>query len=158
MAAPRRPRGDPAAKQFLFLGLELAGGPRRRHHLVLVRADDPVEEFALLRLTRHHDRYALADPVQSVPLVEAQLGLARRGVGPVAMETGVREDGADLPVEVDRLRGDGGRGGAEQGEQPAGRAGTTGRHREQRQAPAGPESNPPDARRAESARHRSNAR
>ena len=99
---------DPAAQQFLLLLGEGLVRFRRRHDLVRVGQEEPLHEFARLRLA-WHDRLL----GQSVGAdIETQLGLTVAGVVAVAGETVVGEDRPNVPVEFHRLR-DRAQGGAE---------------------------------------------
>lgn len=107
---------DPAANQVDLLLRHRHLGLGGRHDLVRVVADHALEGHALLRMTGH-DRAPLALGEWSVRLflkVESQPGLAVAGVGAVTGEAAVRQDGADLVAEGNRLRlrGSGGQHGA----------------------------------------------
>ena len=93
---------------------------RRRHHLVLVRAHDPLQQLALRDFARHDRRDTLADSQRAFAGVEPELRLAGALVGSVAVEAFVREDRPHLAVEIDRAAGRSGDPAGEQGRQEQG--------------------------------------
>ena len=125
----RLPRGallDPSLDLRHLRGLQRLVRLGRGHDLVFVLGDDALEKRALVGLS-FDDGRGLFLAVLILPRgeeaglgVETQAGLARAGVGAVAMEAGVGEHRADVAVELHGVRGEGGRG--EQGEQGKGRS------------------------------------
>ncbi len=102
----------PAFQHFLLpvgQGFLRAG---RRHHLGRLVPENTVNQLAFIGITR--DDGPLLDG--GVALVQAQPGLARPGVGAVAGEAVLRQDGADVAV----VRRRGSLVGAEGGRQEAG--------------------------------------
>ncbi len=76
------------------------------HALGRVLGGDPSIELALLEVSRHDGpcpRFGLAEG--AVLRVESEAGLAVAGIGPVALETLVRQDRTDLEVEIHLPRG-----------------------------------------------------
>jgi hypothetical protein len=98
-----RPLPDPAGQQFLLLGRERLLQRRRRHDLVGIFREDPVEGDAGIRITGG-DRSRLDG---GIPQVQPQIGLPAGAVGAVAGEAVLHQDRANVLVEGDRL----GRGG-----------------------------------------------
>jgi hypothetical protein len=96
----------------------LRGGERffllgRRHHVLFVGGEDAGDEFAVGGITLDDRGDAgLAALEGAVARVEAETGLAVRGIGAVAVETVFGEDGLDLAGEIHGgPGGGGGRGG-----------------------------------------------
>ena len=96
----------PAANQVRFgLGERLAAS-LGRHPQVFILGDDSLVEEALLRLARHHHGLAvLARFENPFADVQPQLGFASVGIRPVALETPVRKQRANLRGKVHRSGG-----------------------------------------------------
>ena len=97
----------------------------RRHHLVGIGAEDALPRLGVREIAGRDGAHAAAVGGGGVGLVEAELGLAMRGVGAVTRETVVGENGTDVGVEGDGGLGGGGaqsNGGCEgaEGEQQTG--------------------------------------
>jgi hypothetical protein len=75
---------------------------RRGHHLVGIGLEDPVDEFAFVRLAGN-DR-AVLRVGGAFRDIEAEVGFTGFLVGTVAAEAAVGEDRADLAVEARRCR------------------------------------------------------
>ena len=98
--------GDPRFEDGLFLFPERAAEFRGRHQVVGIVGVDPLDQLAGTRVARD-DRLPAAFEYHGGTLegIEAQTGLtALVGVGAVAGETAVGEDGADVAVEIDAGR------------------------------------------------------
>ena len=95
---------------------------RRRHHVFLIFAQDPLDQSALLDVTRHHrDISALQFFRRPGEFIETQAGLATFvGVGPMATVAAVGKDRTHLTIEVDRRVGRASEGRAKQAEQGSG--------------------------------------
>ena len=101
---------DPADEQLLLGGRERLLGLGRRHHLLGVVGEDPVEHHARVGVARH--KGAALDGL--VTLVEPEVGLAAGTVGPVAGEAVLHQDRADIAV-VGEFVGRRGRAGGQDG-------------------------------------------
>jgi hypothetical protein len=100
---------NPALDQLPFLRLERRlVRVRRRHHLVLVRADDALPEFGLFEVARHQGTDALTLGRGSLESIQAELAFAVRLVRAVTGEAVVREDRPDVFVIGHRFGPDGG--------------------------------------------------
>ena len=98
--------GDPAAQRRDLGGGERDVGIGRWHPFVRKPRLDPLDDFAQLRLSRDdRDRAAAALGERLGAHVEPQLGLARGGIGPVALETFFGQNGANVAVVVERFGG-----------------------------------------------------
>jgi hypothetical protein len=101
-----RALGDPAAEEFLLGRSQRLVRFLLRHDVRGIVREDAFDDLALIRLTRDDgDLAALAGLQRFFADVEAESALARLRVEAVAVETGVRHDRTDVPVEADGLRG-----------------------------------------------------
>jgi len=91
--------GDPVAEQFLFVVAECLAGIGRRHHVVLVAGGDAGNQLALARGAGYHRRIIAEISQRALEGVQAQIGLAMAGIRPVALETFVRENRANVAIE-----------------------------------------------------------
>ncbi len=93
--------GDPAAKEFFMLGRECNLRVGRRHALLVVGAENTSNKVAFFGFTGDdHFRD------ESFARVQSQFGLARGGVGTVAVKAFVGKNRADVAIVRDgRLRG-----------------------------------------------------
>ena len=100
---------DPAREDVLLGRGERPVQLRRRHDLVGVRGVETRDDGAALQIARHDGRIAALQLLgRAREFIQTQAGLAALvGVGSVATETTIGEDGADVTVEVDEV----GRGG-----------------------------------------------
>ena len=89
---------DPIDEQFLLSVGEFLLGLRRRHLLVGIVREDSPDHFAGVGVAGH-DRF-LVDG--RLALIEPQLGLPRRAIGPMAREAVLEQNGADVAVVLDR--------------------------------------------------------
>ncbi len=110
------PRGDPAAQRLDLGRGEGLAGLRGRHALGGVFRRDPLDQRTLVRLAGHDG----AGGAGGLLDVEPQVGLAMLRVRAVAGETLVRQDRADVAVEVGDRVGGAGSGGGEQEEETGG--------------------------------------
>ena len=119
---PRRALGDPMFDEGDLGGLEGLVLLGRRHDLVLVLADDALEQRALIRLSPDDGRWLFLAVLRHTGReeagfgVEAEARLAGSWVGPVAVEAVFRDDRPDIAVELDLLIGREG-GGYEEGQE-----------------------------------------
>lgn len=101
----------PFGKQFLFVcreGTEV--GVWRGHHETRVLGSDAFQEQGCAGVTRHDSEGSFCHVqrgIGAVGDVEAKMGFAMGGVGAVAFEAFVGEDGADIEVEADCRSGTG---------------------------------------------------
>jgi hypothetical protein len=104
MRLPRGTLADPFFDQSDLRRLDLLVRIRRGHHLVLIRRKEALEEAALVRLAFDDGRFLpLLRGEETGFGVETQARFARARIGAVAVEAGVREDGADVLVKADGL-------------------------------------------------------
>ena len=102
---PFRPVVDPSADDLDLFGLELLVGIRRRHDVVGTVSDKAIVEGAIVGLARYHNGIVPAFAEEALLGVESQVRLTGAGIGTVAMEAGVREDGPHVAVERERSIG-----------------------------------------------------
>src|SRR5207244_3996044 len=88
---------DPALQQRDLVGRQLLAGLRGRHELAALRRGEALERLAVGGLAGQ-DRAELDG---GVALVEAKVSLALLGIGTMAGETGIGEDGPDVAVIVE---------------------------------------------------------
>lgn len=96
--------GDPAAEEFFLGGGEGFVGLLGRHGVFVV--EDAGDDFAFVRVTGDDGEgafFGLFDGFFAD--VEAEAGFAGFGVETVAVEAGIRHEGADVAIERDRWRG-----------------------------------------------------
>jgi len=99
---------NPAAERVHLGRRELLLRLGRRHQLVVVRARDAADEFARIGFAGDEGALAgLRGRERGLAEVEAETGLARVFVRPVAGEALAGKDGADFALEVRRGRGGG---------------------------------------------------
>ena len=119
---PRRALLDPATHERDLGGLKLLVGFGRRHDLILVGGEHALEEGALVGLALDDGRrlflalFVDAGGEETGFGVETQAGLAGAGVRAVAMEAVVRQEGADVAIELHLFVGREG-GGDEEGQE-----------------------------------------
>ena len=94
--------GNPAAYQFPLLVAQLAIGPWRRHPDVGILAGYPFPDHAVVRLSGDKNRWLMTKSLAGD--IQPQLALASPGIGPVTLETVLREDRTDVAGKVDRVR------------------------------------------------------
>lgn len=99
-----RALGDPAAHQRDLLRRDVPIRFRRRHHVVAVVGLEAGDHLALIRLAGDDRRVPTEVARRFLRLIEAQFGLAVLRVLAVAVKAGLREDGADVAVELDLVR------------------------------------------------------
>ena len=92
----------PTLNQVDLLLREFPVEPRRRHSGGLVFGTDPLEKTALGRIARHHRMVLSPLLEQSFFQVETKTRLADLLVGAMAGKAVIRQNGPDLPVEIDR--------------------------------------------------------
>src|SRR5262245_53333134 len=108
-ARPTPPLLDPPPQQVDLRGGQGLAEPARAHAPALPRGGDSAVELAGGRAAGHRGAAARVQFGQGAVLaVEAETGLAPRLVRPVAGVAVVREDGPDVPVEIDLSGGSGG--------------------------------------------------
>src|SRR5688572_23733793 len=90
---------DPAFEQILLRGRKLLVAVRGGHAILRVGSENAGDEFAFIGLTRND--HTLLDGNRSI--VEPQFRFAMAFVGAMAAEAVVREDGADVAVELNFL-------------------------------------------------------
>ena len=106
MLGIRRARRDPRAHRIDLCARQRHMPFDGRHPLIRVRAHHSRKQLALLGLPRHDGRAAtLAALQRTIALVEAQAGLAARGIRTVALKAARGQDGCDIAREVDGGRG-----------------------------------------------------
>jgi hypothetical protein len=92
---------DPAREQIDLLRSQLLARFRRGHDIIGIFAGDAFDHLALGRFARHDCEIAGLGRLERVfLLIETQLGFALLVVRTVALETILRKDGPDLPVEI----------------------------------------------------------
>ena len=102
MLAPVGAFGDPAAEEVDFGGGEGGFvGARRGHEEGGLGGGDAGEEFGFGGVAGRDDGEG------AFAVIEAQVGHAGGGVGAVATDALVRQEGEDVAAEVDRLGGEG---------------------------------------------------
>ena len=84
---------DPFSERQNFLGRETLIGLRRRHDFLSINVGNASDQFAFVRYSR------LNDFESGFPLIEAQFSFACFGIGTVAGEALIGEDGADITIE-----------------------------------------------------------
>src|SRR5947207_892824 len=103
-SARRRATGGPSARRSgATRGVGPLAGLRGGHVVVAVLREDAAQRFALVGLGGHEGVLALDALERPFLRVEAEVALAALVVRPVAEEAIVREDGADVALEVDDL-------------------------------------------------------
>ena len=106
MLCVRRADRDPRVQRIDLRGRHRHMPFDGRHPLIGVRTHHARKQFALLGLPWNDRRAtALAALQRAVARVEAQAGLATRGIRTMALEAARGEDGGDVAGEVDRGRG-----------------------------------------------------
>jgi hypothetical protein len=101
MRLPERPLRNPTLNPLNLGRFQLPMGLRWRHDLIRVGATDAQQQRTQLWFAWHHGNCTIATPKQTFASVQPQPGLARSGVWSVAMETGIGENGPDVPIEYD---------------------------------------------------------
>ena len=98
--------GDPFADGLDLRGRDGLVQLGRRHDLVGISARQPIEHLALLRMAGNDRRIpGLRWPGRAFPLIEPHAALPLGPVRSVALEAGVGENGADVAIERDLIRG-----------------------------------------------------
>ena len=92
---------NPEAERFFLVCGQLFVGVRGRHHLGGVGRDDARPDLALRERAGGDGRTAVEGAGGVLGSIEAEVGLAGLGVKPVTGETGLREDGPDIAIELD---------------------------------------------------------
>lgn len=93
--------GNPATEQFLLGGCERLVGLRRRHEVVGIGAEDPMDQLTGLGVSRFEGLSGQSFLAE----VETEFSLPGVFVGSVAMEAGVGQDGTDVPIVLDPVGG-----------------------------------------------------
>ena len=102
MLGIRRARRDPRAHRIDLRARQRHMPFDGRHALIGIRAHHAHEQLALLGLPGHDGRAAtLAALQRTIALVEAQAGLAARGIRTVALEAARGQDRRDVAREID---------------------------------------------------------
>ena len=96
---------NPSAHRVNLHGSERLLALRRRHEVVGVLRDEPLDEFALRGLAGQDDGFLR--PEQTLFRVEPELRLAGLLIRAVALKAVLREDGQHLAVEIRRRLGRG---------------------------------------------------
>lgn len=105
------PLGNPSPDPLDLLGAKTRALPRRRHHLVLILTEEPMEHLAGLRLSGHDRRMTAQVRRGALKGVEAKAGLALLLVRAMAGNAMIRDQGTNVPIEIEaRLSGHGRRG------------------------------------------------
>jgi hypothetical protein len=100
MGLPGGAFGDPGFEESDFAGFELSMGLGWRHDFFGVFVEEALIEGAFVGFA--FDDGGAAGRVEEAGFgVESETGFAGAGVGAVAVEAGVRQDGADVFVEGD---------------------------------------------------------
>ena len=101
--------GDPAFEGFLLRRAQGFVRVLGRHLLVFVVGEDAGDECAFVRLAKNDGEVAGLGGLQGILAdMEAEAGFAVSFVGAVTVEAFVREDRADVAIELDlRVRGAG---------------------------------------------------
>src|SRR5580704_13158105 len=101
MLRPCRALIDPLSEQLDLLRLQRLVELRRRHDRFGIVRRDAGEQFALRGFAGNEGKTAAAESSKRAVLgVKPELGLALLVVGSVAGETMFRQDGPNLPVEI----------------------------------------------------------
>ena len=108
---------DPATNEFDLGRLQLLMRLRRRHDFVWIFVQHALNEGRLVGRTLENDHVAALGGLESeLSAVEAELGLARTSVRPVAVVAILGKDGLDIAVKRDAVGGhDSQRGQQEEG-------------------------------------------
>src|SRR5262249_13150425 len=115
---------DPAPDQLDLLGSELASGAGGGHALGGIIGGDAQVNLGLVRLAGDEGTVAVTVAEGALLCVQPEVCLALRLVGTVTPKANIRQDRADIAVELDRRGGrGGGPGGRGQEEQGAERRG-----------------------------------
>src|SRR5258707_15648653 len=104
MLAPRRAFLDPALERLLLRAGQRAVRLRRRHHLVLVRAENARDQIRARGVAGLHDRHAVLRAIHTLLAIEPQLGLALVRILAVAVVAILREDRLHIAAEIERRR------------------------------------------------------
>jgi hypothetical protein len=100
MGLPGGAFGDPGFEESDFAGFELSMGLGWRHDFFGVFVNEALIKGAFIGFAFDHG--GAAGRVEEAGFrVESEAGFAGAGVGAVAVEAGVRQDGADVFVEGD---------------------------------------------------------
>ena len=100
MPLPLRPFGNPSLDQVDLVRGQSRSALRRRHPELRVVRRDPLQQLALIRLSRDDDRGPIGRSKQPLALVEPQVRLPLVLIGAMTLIARLREDRADLPVEI----------------------------------------------------------
>src|SRR5262249_21190798 len=91
---------DPAAENSDLLSGEFLACVRGRHAVVGIGSGDALDQLAPGRLAGADGGTAVAVPESALASIEAQAGLAGLLIGAVTLEAVLRQNGADIAVEV----------------------------------------------------------
>ena len=123
---------DPATNEFDFGRLQLLMRLGRRHDFVWVFVQHALQNWRFVRVALNDDHVTALGGLESeLSTVEAELGLARTSVRPVAVVAILGQDGLDIAVKRDTV---GGRS-SQRGQQEKGKSG---RHRTRGKTNLGP--------------------
>ena len=98
---------DPATENLLIVGIEREVRIRGRHHIISLVGGDALPKERSIGVVGDDGPAVLAFREGALGSIEAQLGLASLGVEAVTDKTAVRQDRADVEIEV---QGSGGQG------------------------------------------------
>ena len=97
MRFPFRSRFNPLSQKSLLVCVQNLSGRRRRHDFVGIVADNPSDQFRLIRLPRFNGAGTNGD----FPRIQPQFRLSTGGIRSVTSKTVFREDRPNLIVESD---------------------------------------------------------
>ena len=103
MALPFRPLEHPLTQTINLRRAQPLLEFRRRHHFVGFAGRHSTDQLTFFKLRGNDHRDTFSHPERVVFSIEAQVRLPRLLVRPVARIAMLREDRANLPVEIDRL-------------------------------------------------------
>src|SRR4051812_21646006 len=94
--------GNPFANSLLLSLAQRQVRDRRWHHLLGVGREKPLANETQIRVGRHNSvSLVLALRVSILGAIQTKLRLAAPGIGSVAFETAVREQGSDVAIKID---------------------------------------------------------
>ena len=88
---------DPLLKNLLLLGSQGILGFGRRHDLVRILCENPIDQLALIGLSRHEGFFLQG----ARPVIQAKFGLAGLFVRPMASIALGSQNGTHIPIVID---------------------------------------------------------
>ena len=96
---------DPALQEPLLVFTQLVVGICRGHDLVRIRGPYPVNQLALLEISRNNHPHTVTIGIRACGLIQSQLGLPPLFCWSMAVKTVLGKDRANIPVEGNLLSG-----------------------------------------------------